>query len=239
MQKDTLTEVLKMPIEKVFSEHDIQELIDANAEPKYGPRNTALIIAASYWGLTRIEMCELPLKAIMSKSGEWYRRWVLPGEVSYTGEPRELCTGEHIVEALDNYVEWLKQHEVGGTNIQAYRGLDPDMAFLVNDKLGPYKLTKRSKKLPSGKVSYQPRSLDDKLKSLIANTSIKGATVTTFRDSWVKMMYDNGCGYNELKAVSGIKSKVTLELKIRPQERELQKVFDSVFSRVHTNVEQK
>ena len=67
----------------------------------------------------------------------------------------------------------------------------------------------------------------------VENSGIEGATVGTFRDSWIKMMYEAGCGYNDLKAVSGIRTKSTLDAKIRPLERELEKVFNSVFSRIN------
>jgi hypothetical protein len=43
------------------------------------------------------------------------------------------------------------------------------------------------------------------------------------------MMYDAGCGYNELKAVSDI---WTLDSKIRLLERELEGTFNKIFNRV-------
>lgn len=222
-----------MPLEVTFSQDDIQTIIDANNSPQFGPRNKALIICASYWGLDRKEICQLPLNALMSESGSWYKRWVLPEEFSFHGEARELCTADHVIPALDVYVDWLKSKEVGGSNLHTYRQLDGEMKFIVNDNYKPFALTKRKKPLNDGAVSYQTRALDDKLKGFILNAGIQGARVSTFRDSWVKMMYDNGCGYNELKSVSGIKTKSTLDAKIRPLERELQQIFNSVFSRIN------
>jgi hypothetical protein len=45
-------------------------------------------------------------------------------------------------------------------------------------------------------------------------------------------MYENGLKWNELKKVSGIKQKRTLENKIRHQEAQLEEVFKKLFSRV-------
>jgi integrase len=222
-----------MPIAKIFDDSDLQELINNNAVPRFKERNKALILGASYWGLTRVELCLLTLGCLMSESGKWYRKWVLPAEFSYNNEARELHTAEHVLPVLDNYVEWLKSNDVGESNISTYRKLDPEMKIFVNDKMEKFALTKRTARTPKGAVSYQPRSMDDKLKGFIANTSIKGATPSTFRDSWVKQMYENGCKYNELKAISGYKTKSTLDAKIRPQEQDLEQVFNAVFSRVN------
>lgn len=77
-----------------------------------------------------------------------------------------------------------------------------------------------------------PRSMNEKLKQLIAKTGIRGATPATFRDSFIKIFYDAGCGYKELKLISGIKEKETLDKRIRPHERELEQIFNVVFSKV-------
>ena len=221
-----------MPIEVIFTEDDIQHLIEANAQPKFAPRNKALIFALCYWGLDRKEVCQLPLSSVMSESGEWYSIWHIPKELAFNGEARELRTADHVLPLLDEYIEWLKECGLGKSNLHTYRGLNPAMKLFVNDKLEPFKLTPRGKAKKDGSVSFQTRSLDDKLKSFLDNSRLRGATLSTFRDSWVKMMYDYGCGYNDLKDISGIKTKATLDAKIKPVEREIEKGFNSVFSRI-------
>ena len=67
---------------------------------------------------------------------------------------------------------------------------------------------------------------------MISKTRLQGVTPSTFRDLWIKAMYDVGCGYSDLQAVSGIKSKATLDKKVRPSEQELEVVFKSIFNRV-------
>jgi len=74
--------------------------------------------------------------------------------------------------------------------------------------------------------------MNEQLKQMIKRTNLHGATPSSFRDSFVKDMYENGCQWKELMAITGIKQKRTLEKKIRPQEAELEDVFRKIFSRV-------
>ena len=67
---------------------------------------------------------------------------------------------------------------------------------------------------------------------MTAKTSLYGATPKSFRDSFIKGMYDSGCGWSDLKKITGIKQKRTLENKVRPHERELEQVLTNLFSRV-------
>jgi len=217
-----------MPIEQLFSEHDIQNLINKNFAPPFGQRNAALIIGAAYWGLTPSELSLLSLESVMDKNGDFFKVWVLPDYVSYTGEARELQTADHILPILDSYMSWRADKKLHTSNISWYRDSDPKSPFFLNDNGGEFALSLRKK----GTHNYQARSMIDKLKTYIKNAGISGATPSTFRDSWVKTMYDNGCQYNELKLISGIKSKETLDRKIRPQQRELEVVFQDVFRRV-------
>lgn len=217
-----------MPVSKIFTEQEVQELIDKNSAAPYSQRNAALIMGASYWGLTSSELSNLPLDAVMDKNGEFYRIWVLPDYVSYTGIARELHTSDHVLDFFEQYMEWRIENGHFKCNQSWYRNSDPKSAFFLNDRGEPFAMSLRKK----GSSDYQPRSMNEKLKALIKKTGIQGATPSTFRDSWIKMMHDAGCGYNELMAVSGIKSKTTLDRKIRPSAQEMKKVFSDVFSRV-------
>jgi integrase len=221
-----------MPVEKRFTDSDIQALITNNAIGNFKARNAALIIGASYWGLTRIELSQLPLSCLMTETGKWYSCWALPKEFALNGEARELYTADHIVPVLDAYLDWLTLKEIELSSLATYRGHNDDMKFFVNDNLKPFALTKRTKKLADNKTSYQPRSMDDKLKSLIANANIQGATPSTFRDSWLRAMYSNGCKVRDLMDISGYKTKSTIVDKIKPEELELEKVFNKVYSRL-------
>lgn len=62
-----------MATERLFTERDIQELVDKNAAPPYGRRNGALIMRAVYWGLTPYELSLVSVQDVMNESGELLR----------------------------------------------------------------------------------------------------------------------------------------------------------------------
>lgn len=217
-----------MPIEKLFSESELQELLDMNAAPPNGQRNAALIIGAAYWGLTPSELSLLRVEDVLDQSGEFYRVWTLPASTAYTGEARELHTEDHVLPFFETYMDWRIEGKLFLSNQSWYRHSDPKSYFYLNDRGESFKLSPRSK----GASDYQPASMNSKLKQLIVNTSIQAAKPSTFRDTFVKNMYETGCGYKDLMKVSGIKGKETLDRKIRPHERELEEVFQNLFSRV-------
>ena len=217
-----------MATERLFTVTDIQELLDKNAAPPLGRRNAALIMGAVYWGLTPYELSTLTVKDVIAENGELYRIWVLPAHNASNGEPRECHTEIHVLPFFDGYIEWRRDKQWGVSNIPIHRGLSPDSKFFLNDRGDPYKLSPRK----AGSGEYQPRSMNEQLKRMIQKTDLHGATPSSFRDSYVRGLYENGCGWKDLMLVTGIKQKRTLERKVRPQEAELEKVFKRLFSRV-------
>lgn len=217
-----------MPIERLFSESDVQRLIDMNAVPPFARRNSCLIIAAVYWGLTPSELSLLRLEDVMDQSGDFFRIWTLPASTAYNGDARELHTDNHVLPFFEQYIEWRVSEGLYASNQSWYRGSDPKSHFFLNDRGEPFKLSPRKK----GSTDYQPRAMNAKLKSFVSNAGIEGATVSTFRDSWIKTMYDHGCSYKDLMFVSGYKQRETIDRKIRPAVQDLEKVFRDIYSRV-------
>ena len=217
-----------MPIERLFDDYDVQELIDKNASQPLGRRNAALIFGGVYWGLTLLELSLLDTKDVLSSKGDFYQKWVLPDYNSYNGEAREIYTEEHALPFLQGWVELRKKNDWGLSNLKCFQGLDPESKFFLNDRGEPYKLSERKK----GSGQYQAQGMKDQFKRMIDKTSLHGATPASFRDSYVKGMYEHGCKIEELKKVSGIKQKRTIENKVRPHEAELEIVFKKLFSRV-------
>ena len=217
-----------MATERLFTESDIQHLLDNNAAPPFGRRNAALIMGAVYWGLTSYELSVLSVKDVLAEDGEFLRIWVLPGHFAYNDAPRECHTEDHVLPFFEGYVEWRVAKGVGVSNLSAYRRSDPESKFFLNDRGEPYKLSPRK----AGTGEYQPRSMNEQLKRMIKKAGLHGATPSSFRDSFVRGLYENGCGWKDLMSATGIKQKRTLERKVRPQEAELAKVFNTLFSRV-------
>jgi len=155
----------------------------------------------------------------MDQSGGFFRIWTLPASTAYNGEARELHT-EHVLPFFELYMDWRVSEGLYLSNQPWYRGSDPKSAFFLNDRGGPYKLSPRQK----GSTDYQARAMSAKLKTYIEKAGIEGATVATFRDSWVKAMYDHGCHHKDLMAVSGIKNRETIDRKTRPAIQDLDNV---------------
>ena len=207
----------------------MQELIEQNALPPFGARNAVLILGGAYWGLAPIELCLVSTEDLMAPNGEFYRVWVLPEHASFNGEAREIHTADHVLPFFEKYAELrTAQNWELSSNLHSHRGLSPTSMFFLNDRGEPYKPTQRKNK-PG---SFQPRSMVEQLKRMISRTGLYGATPASFRDSFIKGMYENGAGWSDLMKVTGIKQKRTLERKVRPHERELESVLTSLFSRV-------
>ena len=122
-----------MATERLFTESDIQQLLDNNAAPPFGRRNAALIMGAVYWGLTSYEMSMLSVKSVLGEAGEFLRIWVLPGHIALNGTPRECHTEDHVLPFFDGYVEWRLAKGLGVSNMSAYRGTSPESKFFLND----------------------------------------------------------------------------------------------------------
>lgn len=217
-----------MPIERLFDESDVQRLIDMNAVPPFGRRNSCLIIAAVYWGLTPSELSLLRLEDVMDQSGEFFRIWTLPASTAYNGDARELHTNDHVLPFFEQYMDWRASEGLYASNKPWYRGTDPKSHFFLNDRGEPFKLSPRKK----GSSDYQPRTMNAKLKSFISKAGFEGVTVSTYRDSWIKTMHNHGCSYKDLMFVSGYKQRETIDRKIRPAVQDLEKVFRDIYSRV-------
>ncbi|WP_227508188.1 hypothetical protein [Marinobacter sp. P4B1] len=206
----------------------MQRLIDMNAVPPFAQRNSCLIIAAVYWGLTPSELSLLRLEDIMDQSGEFFRIWTLPASTAYNGDARELHTDDHVLPFFTQYMAWRGSEGLYTSNQSWYRGSDPKSHFFLNDRGEPFKLSPRKK----GSTDYQPRAMSAKLKSFIERAGIEGATVATYRDSWVKAMFEAGAHYKDLMYVSGIRQRETIDRKVRPSVQDLDKVFKEIFGRV-------
>ena len=77
-------------------------------------------------------------------------------------------------------------------------------------------------------AKYRYLLFPDLLKRMIARTDIQGAKASTFRDSYIKFLWEQGCSWNELKMATGIKNKKTLENKVKPEIKALEMVYKNI-----------
>ena len=101
-----------------------------------------------------------------------------------------------------------------------------DKPFFLNDKGNKFDVRTTSKGHKSAKAMHT------QLKKMITNSSFFDATPASYRASFVKMMYEAGVGWSDLKELTGIRDKRTLENLVRPHERELESIMGKIFSRV-------
>ena len=217
-----------MPIERILTENDIQDVIDRNSKPPFALRNKVLVIASAYWLLTPVEICALRLEDVMDMSGEFYSIWTLPKRVAQNGEAREIRTSEHIAKILQKYIDWWVVNDLYASGRAAYQGRVPIAPFILNDNYAAYALSKRS----GNASSVLPVAINNKLNAMLANAGMKGCTASSLRDSGIKLFYDAGAKYNDLRDLTGIKTKKALDGKIRPHETELENVMNNLFRSV-------
>jgi len=215
-----------MPIERILSESDIKKVVKANSKPPFAIRNKALVLVSTYWLLSPIEASELRIEDVMDKDGQFYRIWVLPDYVAQNGEAREIRTSDHIAKLMQDYIEWWVANCLYESGKKAYQGRDPKAPFVLNDNYEKYALSKRDK---DGATGFLPVALNKKLNSLLENAGMVGCSASSFRDSGIKLLFDNGARYNDIRDFSGIKTKKSLDAKIRPHEAELESVMNGLF----------
>lgn len=217
-----------MPIEKILEESDFKKIILRNSEPPFATRNMALVITGGYFLLKPYEQTLLRLEDLMDASGEFYSIWTLPSHVSYNGDPREIRTSIHVANLLQKYINWWISNDLYSSGKKSYQGRDPKAYFIINDNFAPYSLSRRK----AGEAETVPVGLNDKLNELLAKSGYRGVTASSIRDSGIKQFWDAGAHHNELKDFSGIKTKTSLDQKIRPHEAELSEVVNRVFKTI-------
>ncbi|UYM16312.1 site-specific integrase [Endozoicomonas euniceicola] len=215
-----------MPVNKFFTEIEIKELIFKNSTLPFGYRNAALILGAVYWGLTPSELSLLRLKDVMHEEGVFYKAWIVPESIAYNGFARELQTSDKILPFFEKYMKWRSSFNIFPSSSHLFRHSQGQSPFFINDIYRAYKLSPSK----TGNPDSQAKSMSNKLMQLIGNANINGATPSTFRDTFVREMYKKGCQYNELKLVSGIRKKETIDRKISPNEIELCNIYQSIFT---------
>ena len=212
----------------MLSESDIKKVIKLNGKPPFALRNKALVIASSYWLLSPVEVSNLRIEDVMDRDGQFYRIWVLPEHVAQNGDEREIRTSEHIAKLMQDYIDWWIANGLYESGKKAYQRRDPKAPFILNDKYEKYALSKREK----DGAGVLPIALNKKLNNLLEVAGMKGCTARSFRDSGIRMFYENGAKYNDLRDFTGIKTKKSLDGKIRPHEAELESVMNGIFRNI-------
>ena len=105
-------------------------------------------------------------------------------------------------------------------------GRDPKARLFISDKFAPYELTKRK----ASEAATHPVSMNKKLNSFIANTSIRGATVKTFRNSGIRMVNANSTMTDaQIVKMAGFSNISLLKKILSASEEDLTRNLDNIF----------
>ena len=99
-------------------------------------------------------------------------------------------------------------------NESSYRGFKSDFIFIRNDNKTPFSLLKRNHSRAEGLSSYHTRALDDKLESLLNNSSLIGSTAAAFRDGYIMQLNALGLPITKIMALTGFKTRNSVKKKI-------------------------
>lgn len=114
----------------IISAKDIAKLMKLHNLGKFGLRNAVAIYLAGVNGLTASEISLITIGDLIDKKGLVKKRWVLPSERAFNGMSRMVCIlNEHLI---NDYLDWLIKNKINRTNLNEYRGLDPEARLLVN-----------------------------------------------------------------------------------------------------------
>ena len=215
-----------LPVEKYFNFSEFEQIIRANEQPPFAYRNRALLFAATFLFLKPYELTLLELDTVMLPNGDIKPEFMLPDYVAIDGNERPIIVIDVVARVLKRMIQWWVDNGLYESGKPAYMGRDPKARLFISDKFAPYELTKRK----ASEAATHPVSMNKKLNSFIANTSIRGATVKTFRNSGIRMVNANSTMTDaQIVKMAGF-SKISLLKKIlSASEEDLTRNLDNIF----------
>lgn len=112
-----------------------------------GVRNAALLYTLFGTGMFPSEIGALRIADVLSSQGEIKRKSLVRAEISYNGYERTLYwSNEKLRRALEDYLNWRVEHQVGAGTPGRFRGLDPHSFLFVNGRTGVGFTTTKYKK---------------------------------------------------------------------------------------------
>ena len=111
-----------------------------------------------------------------------------------------------LIEVLESYLAWRLKRGWGTWNLRQYRGFNPEVPLLLNDRGEPFTFTSRSKVEPNIK---QPSGMNTLFRKLIGETKYKGMiTYKDFRRSFMIHLHrpqEGALPIRQIMALTGIR----------------------------------
>ncbi len=175
-------------------------------------RNRVVLVLMQLSGIRPIELCLMPISLFITAQGGIKKLIILPEEIAYDGNERPvLLENVSVIEAVENYISWLKAKKINTNPSKSYLGFNPNLSFIVNNYYKEFGLQSRGKKI-DGSKKLLPFTFHNFIDDLIKKAGLWGEEIR--RDSFVKSFvieaYKSGVSVNDLIIIAGI-SELTVQ----------------------------
>lgn len=215
---------------------ELKLLLEQN-RAQFPELNSALILAATMWGVKAGELSLIEVADVISNKGVIKKKWELRKEVAFNGRKRELYTEhERQIECLYAYLDWRVRQSQGVTNLGEYRGLDPGSRLFLTPDGKPFIFSRRE--LAGGKVNMQPVGMNAYFKRLIKDAGLadKGITYKDFRRSLTIQMWREGGRktgvMKDIMQYMGYRSYAGLQKILSSDKRHLGEMIKGIHKRI-------
>lgn len=171
----------------VVEDNDLEHAVKvARITGSQGIRNAALLYTLFGVALTPAEICKLTVHDYLQADGTVRKRHLVRAEVAYNGHQRPLYwANPKLVAAIDAYLNWRVETQLGLGTPGMYRGLDPHSALFQNGRSGGgFRLTSYVK---DGVQRESAMVLSALFRKLFAQAGVDGQALSGRRTFAVKM----------------------------------------------------
>jgi hypothetical protein len=223
-----------MSLFHIFSDSHLNQLIDVNNNGKHKVKNEYLINQLAYLPLSLIEHNQLKVWDLINSNGQVCSKIVVPLEYSKHDEERVIELPEKFCISVENYLNWYSEQKIPTEykqDLNSYRGFSSEAPMLLNDQFNAYALS--TTKTSTG-VRTQASNLRNKVRKLLDNAGFEWATFSTFSDSLIVYIHQNGCEINQIVKMFNFRSRETVLSRISGNIVTLGDALNKVYSRVNT-----
>lgn len=201
----------------------IRSLQHAALRSDFPERDAAILHAALYWGFTTTELSQLQLQTVMSRDGDWQRRFKLPARYAFNGEARSAwLLDAGFTKQLDAWIEFRQQNDWRTGKPDSFRGLDGRAPLFLNNRGQDFAMTPRN----AGSSDLLPTGLNRLLRELLDVAGLRDHSPLDFRDTYILRLWDMGLTKQDIMMLTGIRRSETINRKIRERIPGIEEVFE-------------
>jgi integrase len=222
---------------RILETDDIKEILKRNEGGEFGLRNQVAILAAALWGVTAAELSRIGLGDVLDAKGQLRSTFHVGASIAHNGYEREIpldpSESKRLTSLLEQYLAWRVERGVGVVKSARYRGLDPKLPLLLNDRGEAFGFTRRSK---ASEEDLQPSGMNLLFRQMIGRTKFAGiVTYKDFRRSFIVHMGradEGGLSTRNLMAVTGIRDYASLKKHLDLDSQRVTKQVKGIYKRL-------